>query len=170
MSIRTIMIFPQFENIRIIDDIRKRYDPLSELIRPHITLVFPFESDLTNEELAEEITNKISTTKPFILRLSGISKCNDQFGNYIFLNVKKGKKELIYLHDSLYSGILNEHNLGLKYIPHMTVGKLSTVEEMDMAYDVLKRMEIEFDTVVYKISVEMIGENDESIIIIEKNL
>jgi hypothetical protein len=27
MSIRTIMIFPEFENIDVINDIRKKYDP-----------------------------------------------------------------------------------------------------------------------------------------------
>ena len=44
--LRTIMIFPQFNNIEIIDGIRDRYDPLAKLVRPHITLVFPFESEM----------------------------------------------------------------------------------------------------------------------------
>ena len=52
MSLRTIMIFPEFDNIDIIDEIREKYDPLSELVRPHITIVFPFEMDITNEELS----------------------------------------------------------------------------------------------------------------------
>ena len=45
-TLRTIMIFPEFENMEIIDNIRKKYDPLAELVRPHITLVFPFESQM----------------------------------------------------------------------------------------------------------------------------
>ena len=53
MSLRTIMIFPEFENMEIIDNIRKQYDPLAELVRPHITLVFPFESQISNEELTQ---------------------------------------------------------------------------------------------------------------------
>lgn len=45
MSFRTIMIFPEFENIDVINDIRKKYDPLANLVLPHITLVFPFDSE-----------------------------------------------------------------------------------------------------------------------------
>ena len=47
MATRTIMIFPEFENIDIINDIRKKYDPLADLVFPHITLAFPFDSELT---------------------------------------------------------------------------------------------------------------------------
>ena len=51
MNTRVIMIFPKFENIHIINNIRKKYDPLSDFVEPHITLVFPFEDELSNEEL-----------------------------------------------------------------------------------------------------------------------
>lgn len=44
VSIRTIMIFPEFEEMEIIDEIREKYDPLARLVRPHITIVFPFIS------------------------------------------------------------------------------------------------------------------------------
>ena len=50
---RTIMIFPEFDNIDSIDRIRSKYDPLAELVRPHITLVFPFESDITNDTVSK---------------------------------------------------------------------------------------------------------------------
>lgn len=46
MITRTIMIFPEFENIDVINDIRNKYDPLADLVLPHITLVFPFDSEL----------------------------------------------------------------------------------------------------------------------------
>ncbi len=53
MALRTVMIFPKFDNIELIDDIRKQYDPLADVIRPHITIVFPFDMDVTNEELLQ---------------------------------------------------------------------------------------------------------------------
>lgn len=53
MALRTVMIFPKFDNIELIDDIRKQYDPLADVIRPHITIVFPFDMDITNEELSQ---------------------------------------------------------------------------------------------------------------------
>lgn len=84
MSVRTIMIFPEFENMEIIDHIRKRYDPLCELVKPHITLVFPFENQLSNEELAQILKVRLQGIKPFELKLGGISKQEDAFGNYLF--------------------------------------------------------------------------------------
>ena len=43
-------------------------------------------------------------------------------------------------------------------------------EEMDAAYEEIRDIDEVFSTKVRKISVEMIGENEESIIIIEKEL
>lgn len=51
MITRTIMIFPEFENIDVINDIRNKYDPLADLVLPHITLVFPFDSELVMRNL-----------------------------------------------------------------------------------------------------------------------
>ena len=47
MRERTIMIFPKFGRMEVIYEIRDKYDPLSKLIRPHITLVFPFASEIS---------------------------------------------------------------------------------------------------------------------------
>ena len=67
MSLRTIMIFPEFAHTEQIDNIRNRYDPLAELVRPHITLVFPFESFMSDEELAEILETRLQSIKPFIV-------------------------------------------------------------------------------------------------------
>ena len=52
----------------------------------------------------------------------------------------------------------------------MTVGKLPSKEMLDAALATVEHIEDEFVTTVKKISVEMIGENEESIIVIEKML
>lgn len=52
----------------------------------------------------------------------------------------------------------------------MTVGKLPTHEMLNMAYKAVESIDDVFSTIVKKISVEMIGDNEESIIIIEKEL
>lgn len=170
MSLRTIMIFPEFENVDIIDKIRKQFDPLADLVRPHITLVFPFESSMSNAELAQVLEVRLQGIKPFRLELGGISKQEDVFGNYLFLNVLQGVEEIRYMHQVLYENEFQEFDKGLQYVPHMTVGKLPTVEQLDKAGAQVKSMEDTFRTVVRKISVEMIGENEESIIVVEKVL
>ena len=167
MSIRTIMIFPEFENMEIIDNIRKKYDPLAELVRPHITLVFPFESSMSNAELAGILNVRLRDIKPFEIKLCGISKQEDDYGKSLFLNVLKGIDEVKAIHRVLYD---NEFDKGLDYVPHMTVGKFPTLEMMERAFDNIKLMEDIFCTVVKKVSVEMIGCDEESIIIMEKEL
>lgn len=170
MSLRTIMIFPEFENMDIIDSIRKRYDPLAELVRPHITLVFPFESQITNEELLQILNVRLYGVKVFELRLGCVSKYVDAFGNYLFLDVLQGQNEISYMHQKLYDNEFMEFDLGLQYVPHMTIGKLATVELLNNAFEDTKLINNTFSTIVKKVSVEMIGDNDESIIVIEKEL
>ena len=70
---RVIMIFPEFENIDLINDIRKKYDPLADLVLPHITLVFPFDSEFTNEELSLYLKESLSDIHPFKVGLEGFS-------------------------------------------------------------------------------------------------
>lgn len=62
---RCIMIFPKFENGEIIDKIREKYDPLANHIKPHITLVFPFISDIGIKELREHISSVLIEIAPF---------------------------------------------------------------------------------------------------------
>ena len=165
--LRTIMIFPQFKNIEIINEIRNRYDPLAKLVRPHITLVFPFENEMSNEELEEKLVSSLKDVKPFELVLHGFSKTDD---NYLFLDIEKGKDIIEGIHDELYANHFKDYDLGLPYIPHMTVGKLNNDQELSNAYEYVKNIDVSFQTIVNKISVEMIGEHEESIIVFDRKL
>lgn len=170
MSERTIMIFPKFSNMEIIDRIRRNYDPLADLVRPHITLVFPFHSDITDAELGSHIENAISGIRPFSLQLAGTFKQEDAFGNYLFLDVKEGKKQLIQLHDRLYSRALSSFSSEIPYSPHMTLGNLENRNALHAAYEAVKSISESFSTVADTISVEKIGKQGESIILMEKKL
>ena len=170
MNTRTIMIFPEFENIDAINDIRKKYDPLADLVLPHITLVFPFDSDLTNEELNLYLQECLSDIHPFKVKLEGFSKQEDRYENYLFLNVVQGMDVIKRIHDMIYKDKLKQFDVGYDYVPHMTVGKVSSMELLDKAFDDVNKCNDEFSTIVKKISVEMIGEHEESIIVIEHEL
>jgi 2'-5' RNA ligase len=65
---------------------------------------------------------------------------------------------------------LKQFDSGRDYVPHMTVGKVSSTDVLDKAFDDANRYKNKFSTTVSKISVEMIGEHEESIIIIEQDL
>lgn len=164
---RCIMIFPKFENRQIIDKIRELYDPLANHVRPHITLVFPFDSEIKTDELKEHISSVLSEFKPFEVILKGIKPTNS-FGKYLFLNIEKGNNEIVELHKRLYTGILqNYYPVWLKgkaFLPHMTVGCFDNEEDFAMAINETGNIMDSFKTTVNKISVEIIDENEDSII------
>lgn len=161
---RDILIFPQFDKMEEIEKARKQYDELYGIVPPHITLAFPFENELTNEELKQELTNLLKNEEPFYIEMGDITLNKDTRvnTNYIFLNFKSGQDKIINIHNMIYDKILNT-KLDFNYIPHITLGCTNS-EELPI------KLQSEFKTVVSKISVELIGENEESNIIFEIEL
>jgi 2'-5' RNA ligase len=102
MEKRAIVILPKFDNLHLVERLREQFDPLAPLIQAHITLVFPFESDLSTEQLLSHIQQAIHGIRPFTVQLQGITGHEDE---YLFLNIIRGNDLLIELHDRLYSGI-----------------------------------------------------------------
>ena len=164
------MIFPKFKNGQVIDRIREKYDPLATHVRPHITLVFPFDSDIETAELNKHISSVLSDVEAFEVMLKGITPVNS-FGRYLFLNIEKGTEKIIELHKKLYTGILQEHFPqwlnGNNFLPHMTVGNFQNEEEFQMATEETKAVVDDFKTIVNTVSVEIIDENEDSIIELE---
>jgi len=135
-----------------------------------ITLVFPFDSELTNEELSLYLKECLSDIQPFKIELEGFSKQENKYGNYLLLNIAHGMYEIKLIHDRLYKDKLKQFEIGYDYIPHMTVGRVSSAELLNKAFYDINKCYNKFSPVVKKISVEMIGENEESIIKIEHEL
>ena len=93
------------------------------MIRPHITLVFPFESTISTEQLTQHMSRAAQALRPFTLHPRGITGYAKE---YLFLNVKYGNDQLIVLHDYLYTGLLAPYlTFQETYLPHLTVGRLS---------------------------------------------
>jgi len=162
------MIFPEFHNIDEINYIREKYDPLVHNVRPHITLVFPFASDFTADELNTHILETLASIKPFKLQLQRINGQMEDYWNYIFLGVQEGKNEIIDLHKRLYTGILEQFYpkflKGKGYSPHMTVGKIQNKDEFHHALKELAEFKEPFETTIQYISVEIIDDNEDSMI------
>jgi 2'-5' RNA ligase len=157
---RSITIFPEFQNNHHIQNLREKYDPLFELIPPHITLVFPFTSDITTAQLQEHMKTVLAEEQPFFIRLQGVT---GDGGEYLFLNVKEGNDALTRIHDLLYSGLLKEFLYrGVSYNPHLTVGKLGDTPGFTQALKETEHFSEEFTTVVDKVIVEIIDEDERS--------
>jgi 2'-5' RNA ligase len=154
---RSIIILPQFgSDTDLIQNIRHQYDPLASKIPPHITLVFPFESEISSDALRQHLKTSLEGFKSFSLKLQEISHEE----GYFFLNPIEGQEQIIKIHDLLYSGILTkflskEHD----YKPHITVGRFKDLSAIQAAMKKLKHFDYEFTTEVNKITAEIILDN-----------
>lgn len=173
MQKRCIMIFPEFADGDAINAIRKKYDPLANHVRPHITLVFPFDSDLQPKELKEHLTGALLNVTPFDIVLRGITPVKGH-GNYLFLNIESGREEILEIHKRLYTGLLEKFLPAWLqsggYYPHLTVGNIENEEKYKAAIEETSQMKEAFETTVDTISVEIIDENQDSIIEVEISL
>lgn len=168
MNRRTIMLFPEFDNIHVIDEIRKKYDPLSEHVGPHITLVFTFESELKSEVIKSHLENVLNKLESFQLSMTKIEKINNDLGKYLFLLIDEGVEEIKQLSSQLYTGILTPYKpewlTDETFLPHMTLGQFSTDDALELAYEDIQEIHEEFKSVIRKVSVEIIADNEDSII------
>jgi|LGVF01.1.fsa_nt_gb 2'-5' RNA ligase len=164
---RCIHIFPKFENAEKLKSIREKYDYLHDCIEPHITLVFPFESDLSIKEIQLDLEEILKEVKPFKIstcELEGV----DNHGYYLFLNIDDGKNNIRELHYKFHKGILSpyqsEWTKNGSFVPHITVGRFENKVDMTTALNETIDFEDIYSTIVDKFYIEIIGENEESII------
>lgn len=149
---RAIVLFPKFDPNGILWEIRKKYDPLADFIESHITVVFPFNSNLSIDRLERDMSEALQGSHQFEIRLQDFT--GDFRDGYLFLNVKKGNDPIIALHDRLYNGVLKKFLFrGLTFCPHLTVGRLTNRMEFDRAIDRLSGCQESFETVINTIFV-----------------
>jgi 2'-5' RNA ligase len=152
---RAIIIFPQLgSNISLIQNIRNQYDSLAHKIAPHITLVFPFKSNISSDELSQHVRSSLCEFKSFNLTMQKIIQGAE---NHLFLDLIRGQKEVIEIHDLLYSGLLTrflskQHH----YQPHLTVGRFKDFNAVKIAINKLEYFDYKFETKVDKITTEII--------------
>lgn len=163
---RDILIIPKFNNIYKIQMIREKYDELFDIIEPHITLAFPFRSNISNEKLRQQLTDIIRDINPFRIKCKGLTLRKDKKINtyYIFLNIVEGKEIINEINHKIYKNILRDVDIKkYNYEPHITLGTTNNANE---------KIELneEFETIVESIVVEQIGKNEESIIKFKINL
>ena len=160
---RAIILFPSLNNMDIIEGLRAKYDPLAHYIPPHITIVFPFESDISTEEFKVHFNKVLKGMKKFNVKLKGFT--GDYRDGYLFLNVKKGNDNIIELHDKLYSEILKDFLFNkVTYCPHLTVGSIQKQVDFDKALDELSYYNNIFEAVIDKIYIESIDSSERSTI------
>ncbi len=114
-----VVYLPQALN-SIVAPLREQFDPLYNLVPPHITIVFPFEINRPLDELASLIKAETDRHQSFLIELNTVGDFYPQVP-IIYWSVKKNSylSELYYrLHASIGVPIPYKH-----YEPHVTVGR-----------------------------------------------
>lgn len=140
-----------------IDNIRKKYEPYSKFIKPHITIAFPFEN-INQSELKKHINNSILGVKPFKLILNGIKKSPKEY--YLYLLVQQGKKQILKIHKKLYSKLLTKWlRKEIPYIPHATLGIFKTKKDMEEAIKDIKIYKLNINLKIDKVELISLNRN-----------
>ena len=154
---RDILIMADFPNIDIIKEIQMKYYDIADKIDPHIALAFPFDSDISDEELYEKLCKVTENYKPFKITCHGVSTPVGE-PHYRFLNIVENRDIIKSMSDDIYKNIipeLLEYRDKYNYVPHISLANKPLDEEIVL--------DDTFEMVVNSLYVERIGSNDESI-------
>ena len=154
---RDILIIVNFDNISKIEQIQSKYYDLYGKVKPHIALTFPFESDISDEELYNKLVDILSKYSPFKIICHGVSTPNID-SDYRFLNIIHNKEIIKQISDKIYNSIIPEcidYRDKYEYDPHISLSNLPIDEEIVL--------DDYFEMMVESIYVERIDINDDSI-------
>ena len=161
---RDILIMATFPNIDKIKNIQKRYYDIADKIEPHIAVTFPFDSEISDEELYNKLCEVLSKYKPFKIVCYGVSTPLGE-SNYRFLNIIENKDIIKSISDDIYNYIIPEqleYRNSYNYDPHISLANKPLDEEI--------KLDDTFEMMVDSLFVERIGNNDESIKLFELKL
>ena len=154
---RDILIIVNFSNMDKIKDIQKKYYDIADKIEPHIAVVFPFDSEISDEELYNKLCEVLSKYKPFKIVCHGVSTPVGE-SNYRFLNIIENKDVIKNISDDIYKSIIPEHlqyRDKYNYEPHISLANTPLDKDIEL--------DDTFEMIVDSFYVERIGNNDESI-------
>ena len=154
---RDVLIMVNFPNIDKIKEIQKKYYDIADKVEPHIAVTFPFDSDISDEELYEKLSKVAERYKPFRITCHGVSTPAGE-PDYRFLDVIENKDIIKSMSDEIYKSIipeLLEYRDKYNYVPHISLANMPLDEEIEL--------DDTFEMTVDSLYVERIGSNDESI-------
>jgi 2'-5' RNA ligase len=160
---RSVLLIPRFSDSAGIEQVRREFDPAYEKVKPHITLVFPFSSVFTSMQVRDAVVSCMAGISPFCLTLSDVIVK----GSFLFLLPVEGKDIVIKMFRSLYNGLFSPYIphilLQEEFIPHMTIGTC-TEESAQVRLAAARSMLGKYTAFIDTVSVEIIGDNSQSII------
>ena len=120
---RAIVWFPPFSIDSPVESFRRRHDPLADALPAHVTLVFPFPTNLTVTQIGSHIRRIVGNWPSLPVSFRDVEGIVDEF---VVLMLRERVDAIIALHDKLYGGVLKTHlRDDIAYQPHVTLGRVA---------------------------------------------
>lgn len=160
---RVIFVEPIIIDNQKIDTFFRKNNPDSSFVNPHICLVFPFDSQDSKENIEKVLISSLSDINDFEILLSGFSISYEEKNNFLFLNVIDANKTLSTISNNLYKQLYHEASLKGTYIPHITIGKNPSIEEIDRMYEEVRASfcENKFKAIIDKVYCKILDKDSE---------
>jgi 2'-5' RNA ligase len=118
---RALAWFPSPEAFAATQAFRQKHDPLAARLAPHVTLVFPFESNLGDVQVAAHVRRVVGRWPAIPVRFGGFGHFN---GDWVYRRIARGREALLELHDRLYRNAFAPFlRADLPYEPHLTIAR-----------------------------------------------
>jgi 2'-5' RNA ligase len=146
------VIWPDAETQRSVNEIRKQYDPHFTVIAPHITIIFPADTEVVLEDVISRVASSVEGFRSFEASLDRVSSVNllapdwpagtsallayPNARNAIFLLSGEGSREILELKKRLSVGLGLDTPL-VQYPPYLTLGQTLSREAYDSALQAL---------------------------------
>ena len=129
---------------RVLEPYRQRFDPLSQVMPAHITIVRPFEFSDQLEKLYYHLSQVSERHAPIRAFLVGWD-VHEEKGYQIRLPMTAGRTEFIALHTDLLTDILGPlADQQKSYQPYVVFGRFVEQTQLDLAKKSLKEFEPRF--------------------------
>lgn len=143
----------------LIEEIRKRLDPLSGVVPAHVTVVFPFPTGIPVEALISHVSHVSGRFTPIE---TSLVDCHFQRDGYIHLSVLDELRQVRTLHTQLYSGLLHSFlDVRFPFEPHITIGRY-TPESRDTGERAVKALSLPISLRLSTLILEEILDSQES--------
>jgi 2'-5' RNA ligase len=162
-----IFLIAESPALALIEDIRILLDPLSGVVPAHLTVVFPFSTEMSPKVIIDHVADRAAHFSPIETTLVG---CHLQNDGYIHISVLDQQKQLSALHAQLYSGSLESFlDPNFPFLPHITIGRY-TATSQDGAEKQIQRLSFPICLRLSRLVLEEILEDDKSSPLLEVTL
>ena len=144
------------ESAALVDAFRRRHDAKRQaMVQAHFTLAFGCTA-VGLDEYSNHVAEVAKKSRPvaFSCKYAMLGADDEEDTAYVFLVPDQGNAAIAQLHDRLYTGLLQPYlRLDLPYVPHITIGSLSSRTEAKSLCNELNRQGISIEGFLNELAV-----------------